>query len=423
MVVIGRRGFLKMAGSAAIASGMKNAEGISVRWDFEGGNLGRVESAGTDHYRCHVKGQVDQDGRNRQANWYYFLVDHATNHVLTFDLVDLAGEYNYQPNRGAITKDTLPFYSSDGVAWQPIEEAIYDPSEPKLQFSIRVRSDRLWVAHVPPYTTINLASLLRDLSATPYVKSETIGRTVEGRTIPLVTITDRSTPAGGKKVIWLMFRQHAWEAGSSWTGEGLMRFLTSSDPVAVRIRREAILKILPLCDPDGVVNGTVRFNHYGYDLNRNWDLIDPVKMPEITAERRAIFDWVDSGNRLDFFLTLHNDETNEYIQGPPDKTESLRPLLTRVFEYWSAGATFAATKPPAFDDTSTTVGRPGRMNVVQGLYRDRKLPAFEVEMRIAKHPKLGRRPNIEDRKRAGEELMQAIWKGLADAGQTKASTS
>jgi hypothetical protein len=284
-----------------------------------------------------------------------------------------------------------------------------------------VSSEHLWLAHVPPYTTVNLARLLRDISATPCVKSTTIGKTVEGRTIPLVTITDSAAPDNAKKVIWLMFRQHAWEAGSSWTGEGLMRFVTSSDPTAEQIRRETILKILPLCDPDGVVNGTVRFNHYGYDLNRNWDLVDSVKMPEITAERRAILDWVDSGNRVDFFLTVHNDETNEYIQGPPDKSGSLRPLLNRVSEYWSTGATFAATKPPSFDDVSTAVGKPGRMNVVQGLYQDRKLPGFEVEMRIVKHPKLGRRPNIEDRKRAGEELVQAIWKGL-DFRQTKVAS-
>jgi len=35
-----------------------------------------------------------------------------------------------------------------------------------------------------------------------------------------------------------------------------------------------------------------------------------------------------------------------------------------------------------------------------------------VEMRIVKHPKLGRRPNIRDRQLAGRELIQAIWKSV-----------
>jgi hypothetical protein len=328
-------------------------------------------------------------------------------------MVDLAGEYNYTPNKGAITLADLPFYSADQVHWQPVEEGDYDPEEPRLRFRAKVPSDHFWIAHVPPYTAKNFDDLIHDISKHPDVKVTSVGKSVEGRAIPLVTITDPSAPDDGKKVIWLMFRQHAWEAGSSWTGDGLMRFVTSAKPDAIRIRRTAILKILPLCDPDGVANGMVRFNHYGYDLNRNWDLIDPVKMPETDAERRAILGWVDSGKRIDFFLTVHNTETNEYLNGPPDQTGRLRPLLNRVYELWSADRTFAAAQPPVFSATTTTAGRPGRMNVVQGLYHDRQLPAFEVEMRIARHPKLGHRPTIEDRQHAGEALILAISQALA----------
>ncbi len=385
---------------------------LSIHWNFEGGSLQRIEQLGPNHYRCHVKGQTDQDGRNRQASWYYFRVDGARNQNLTFEMVDLAGEYNYQPTRGSITKDTLPFYSSDQVTWHPVEEGTYDPAIPKLQFEIKAPADRFWIGHVPPYTTVNFRELLHAVSSSSYVRVTSVGKSVEGREISLVTITDSAVPDNAKKVIWLMFRQHAWEAGSSWTADGLIRFVISSNPAAVGIRRGAILKILPLCDPDGVVHGGVRFNQYGYDLNRNWDVVDPVKMPEITAERRAILDSVDSGKRLDFFLTLHNDEYNEYLNGPPDKTHSLRPLLNRVFEDWSAGTTFAASHPPLFMEATTTAGKAGRMDVVQGLYHERHLPAFEVEMRIVKHPKLGHRPNIQDRQRAGEELIQAIYKGL-----------
>jgi hypothetical protein len=385
---------------------------ISIHANFEGGSLGPTERIGADHYRCHILGQTDQEGRNRQADWYYFRVDHAAGHKLTFDLVDLAGEYNYRPNSGAITKDTLPFYSSDNITWLPVEKANYDPAVPMLQFSVEAHSNQLWIAHVPPYTTRNLDALFRDVASSPQVKIESVGKSVEARSIPLVSISNPSVPDKGKKVIWLMFRQHAWEAGSSWTGEGVIRFLASSTPVAARIRKETVVKILPLCDPDGVVHGGVRFNRNGYDLNRNWDIIDPVKMPEITAERKAILDWVDAAKNIDFFLTLHNTETNEYLNGPPDITGKLRPLLDRVYQEWSAGTTFSAAQPPVFMSATTTAGRAGRMNVVQGLYHDRHIPAFEVEMRIAKHPKLGHRPTIEDRKRAGEELIQAIWKAL-----------
>lgn len=414
-----RRSFNKLlAGGALLASGARfthalydsPGDSISIDWNFEGGSLAKVERMGAAAFRCHVNGQVDQDGRNRQASWYYFRVDGAKGRAVTFTMVDLSGEYNYRPNKGAITGDTLPFYSSDGTKWVPVDEAGYDASVPALTYKIDMPSDRVWIAHAPPYTLGNFKSLSDDLRHHPDVSIETIGQSVEGRQIPLVTITERSTGDKNKKVIWLMFRQHAWESGSSWTGEGLMRFVSSADPLARQIRSETVIKIMPLCDPDGVFHGTVRFNRYGFDLNRNWDVVDPVKMPEITAERKAISDWVKGNNRLDFFLTLHNDEYNEYLNGPPD--ERWVALLDKVEKTWSSGSTFAPTQKPALIAKTTTEGKPGRMDVVQGLSHDFGLPAFEVEMRITKSPKLGRRPNVPDRLLAGRELIQAIWKSI-----------
>lgn len=418
MVNIDRRALLKMAGGALLASGTaftyplpdSSGDSISIDWNFEGGSLAKAERTRTANFRCHVNGQVDQDGRNRQASWYYFRVNGAKGQTLTFTMVDLAGEYNYRPNKGAITGDTLPFYSSDGTNWVPVEEADYDPSVPALTYKIDMPSDHVSIAHAPPYTLANFKSLCNDFADNSDVTIETIGRSVEGRHIPLVTITDRAIPDKNKKVVWLMFRQHAWESGSSWTGEGLMRFVSSGDPVARQIRSQTIVKVLPLCDPDGVFHGTVRFNHFGFDLNRNWDVVDPVKMPEITCERKAITDWAKAGREIDFFLTLHNDEYNEYIDGPPDERWSA--LLDKVEKNWSSGKTFAPTQQSSLIAKTTTEGKPGRMNVVQGLSHDLGLPAFEVEMRITKHLKLGRRPNVHDRLLAGRELIQAIRKSI-----------
>ncbi|BDC51825.1 hypothetical protein F183_A41400 [Bryobacterales bacterium F-183] len=388
------------------------AQAATIHTDFEGGRMGRVEEVAKDHFRLHVIGQTDQAGRNRQASWYYFRADGARGRTLTFDLVDLAGEYNYQPNRGAITRDTPPYISFDQKSWQAIDDAQYDETGPSMRFrvSLGTKQDRVWIAHVPPYTNANLQVLLRDVSRLPYVRVESLGQTPQKRDIPLLTIGE------GKKVIWLMFRQHAWEAGSSWTGEGAIRFLTSNEPEAVAIRKGVIVKIMPMCDPDGVANGGVRFNAAGYDLNRNWDIDDPAKMPEIAAQKKAIYGWLDAGNRIDAFVTVHNTETNEYLAGPPDRTKKTRPLLERFHEYWMAGKTFAPSSPePRVEPETTTSGMAGRMNVVQGLYAARQVPGFLIEMRIAKHPKLGgARPNIADRMLAGREMVTALWKALND---------
>ena len=381
---------------------------VSIQWNFEGGSLNRAERVSETHWRCSVDGEADQDHRNRQASWYFFRVDHAKGRELTLDIVGLPGEYNYQPNRGAITGDTPPFYSDDNETWRPVEKVEYDAVEPRLRLRLTPRSDHVWIAHVPPYTSRHLTRLMTDIDGSPYVQTASAGRSAGGREIPLLTITDRSVPDASKKVLWLLFRQHAWEAGSSWAGDGLIRFLSSSDSVAARIRRSTIVKIFPMCDPDGVARGGVRFNQNGFDLNRNWDIDDPAKMPEIDAQRRAIVQWIESCHRLDCLLTLHNTETAEYLDGPPNPSDAMRMLTERLFDHLQQTATFAATRRPEFVDTSTTPGKPGRMNVVQGMRARYGITGLLIEQRIARHPKLGRQPNIEDRRRFGAELIQAL---------------
>ena len=130
-----------------------------------------------------------------------------------------------------------------------------------------------------------------------------------------------------------MFRQHSWESGSSWVGEGVVRALLASTPQAIKLRQRFVWKINPLCDPDGVAGGGVRFNANGFDLNRNWDSIDPQLMPEIGAQHKAIAAWIGSGNKVDFFLSVHNTETSEYLEGPPGGavTPATQNLAERVF--------------------------------------------------------------------------------------------
>jgi hypothetical protein len=278
-----------------------------------------------------------------------------------------------------------------------------------LQFT--PERDHVWIAHVTPYTNKDLENLLNSFRNSPYLEEQSVGRSVEGRGIPLLTITNPKVPERGKMVIWLMFRQHAWETGSSWAGDGAVRFLLSDDARAARIRDRLIYKVFPLADPDGVARGGVRFNENGYDLNRNWDTPDPRKMPEIWAQRRAILAWVDSRHRLDLFLSLHNDETDEYLEAPAE----FNALGERAFHALVASSTFNPTAPLRDSGASTTPGKPGRMTVDQGLFHDRKLPAMLMEQMIEYDSKLGRVPTAADRGEFGAELVRALSAAVAGA--------
>jgi hypothetical protein len=51
---------------------------------------------------------------------------------------------------------------------------------------------------------------------------------------------------------------------------GLIQFLLSEDPLAVTLRKKCIFKIVPMLNPDGVINGSHRCSLAGHDLNRQW---------------------------------------------------------------------------------------------------------------------------------------------------------
>ncbi|HEV2498801.1 MAG TPA: M14-type cytosolic carboxypeptidase [Terriglobia bacterium] len=386
------------------------APGITITTDFEGGNLGKTVWVTDTYLRCIMAGEVDQDGRNRQVSWFYFRIDGAPDSELTIDFTDLKGEYNFRPGNYAITPDTPPVYSYDGRHWTHAAKADWSAVGSSMRLQMKPARSRLWLAHIAPYTNHNLARLLDSIKGTDGLKYEVIGKSVQGRDLPMLTITDPGISQEQKKVVWLMFRQHSWETGSSWVGEGTVRFLLSSDPIANRIRQETIFKVLPTQDPDGIFRGGVRFNAYGYDLNRNWDSYDPVKMPEITAARNAIFDWVDHGGRIDFFLSLHNDQTNEYLGGPPSSKFDV--LGQKVLSELIRTTTFDPSRGYVKDPDRVTPPQPGRMDIVEGLYYKRSIPAFLMEQKIAYVNKLGRWPSVKDRLEFGKGLVKAIWASL-----------
>jgi hypothetical protein len=383
--------------------------------NFESGSAGKIEVVATDHVRVAVRGQSDQNHRNRQANWYYFKLEHLTpGKPFTLDLVDLLGEYNFQAGTHAVTSNTRPVYSYDNRTWRHFtdDQVSWDGKEPRLTVRFTPEKAGIWIAHVAPYTVQDLERQLVRWRKSPYLKQETIGKSVHARNLYLLTVTDPAAPDRGKKVIWLMARQHSWETGTSWDLQGAIDFLLSD--AAQAIRRGNTFKIFPMADPDGVVEGGVRFNANGYDLNRNWDAIDPALMPEIAAQHRAVEDWVSAGHAIDLFLTLHNTESADHIETEmADGGPKLQALAQRFWSLLVKETTFYSPPGPRESGSTTTAGMKGRMTVYQGLFHDFRTPAFLMEQMVERSPKLGRCPTVEDRLEFGAALVRVLAECVA----------
>ena len=380
-----------------------------ISTDFEGGSLGRIMRLGESTFVCAVEGQADQDGRNRQASWYSFRLSGMKGRNVTITLTDLVGEYNYKPGAVAITDDTLPHYSTDLVRWKPIEDVSFDEEKKELTFRFKPTSNRLWIAHAEPYTTARFARFLGKRAGRPDLRIQRVGTTVEERDILLLTITNPKISDQVKKCVWLMIRQHAWESGSSFAGEGAIQWMLSDDPEAIAMRDEVVFKVFPMMDPDGCAGGGVRFNRKGYDLNRNWDVTDRERMPEIAAAQRALNKWLQSNRKVDIFVTVHNEERGEWMSG----SELHADLADRFFRMLRETTTFG----PGKDGPSPAPKldfKHGRAQVHAWLQKRWKLPAFLIEQRIAFNERLGRIPTSVDRLEFGRGLARAMCRVVTE---------
>jgi len=86
--------------------------------------------------------------------------------------------------------------------------------------------------------------------------------------------------------VFLSSRVHPGETISSWMMKGIIDFLVSGAPEAFVMREKFVFKIVPMLNPDGVINGNYRCSLAGADLNRRWKSTSKQLYPEIFESKR-----------------------------------------------------------------------------------------------------------------------------------------
>lgn len=398
---------LAVALALTLPAALAGAAHTPIRFNtsVEGAALGKIERLNEAEFRCHVPGQQDEHGRNRQANWYYFRMDDVQGREITLTLTDFVGEYNGRPGACPMNAQTIPVFSYDDEQWQHFPEMRWDADKKEATLRFRPEQNQIWIAHVPPYTWSRLNRLFAQLDRQAWVRREVIGQTVHGRTLHLVTVTDFTVPDTGKKTVWLQARQHAWEAPTSWVMEGALRFVTSDDARARELRTRIVFRFIPMMDPDGCATGKVRFNANGYDVNRHWDEVDLraktflEAMPEIWYAKKAILSCMGSAQPIALMLNLHNTETAEYLETHVTD-ETLLGMMRKLFD--------TLAQQTSFDPSSPLRVTPNPGSTTNYLWNEHRVPVLLMEQRISPSPKLGRPLGVADRLRFGQELIRAM---------------
>ncbi|MCG3178170.1 MAG: hypothetical protein BIFFINMI_00493 [Phycisphaerae bacterium] len=115
------------------------------------------------------------------------------------------------------------------------------------------------------------------------VKILTLCRTRGGRSLRVLRI---GTPARGRKLIWVLARQHSGEVPGSFAAEGLVEAILSKAKWAAGLRRRATIFVCPATDVDGVAEGMYGKDRAPVDFNRDWCAFP--QRPEIRALRQAM---------------------------------------------------------------------------------------------------------------------------------------
>jgi murein tripeptide amidase MpaA len=68
--------------------------------------------------------------------------------------------------------------------------------------------------------------------------------------------------------------------------KGIIDFLVSDCPEARVLREKFVFKIIPMLNPDGVINGNYRCSLSGADLNRRWKLPNKILYPEVFETKK-----------------------------------------------------------------------------------------------------------------------------------------
>lgn len=161
-------------------------------------------------------------------------------------------------------------------------------------------------------------------------------RTLAGNRCEYLTITSKdkdpkSAKALAKKGVFVSARIHPGESNASWMMKGVIDFLVSNTPEAKALREHFVFKIVPILNPDGVINGNYRCSLSGQDLNRRWKtpskILHPVvfavkKFMRIFSKEREIVLYCD--------LHGHSRRKNIFMYGNNLKDT---PHATRVFPY------------------------------------------------------------------------------------------
>uniref|UniRef100_A0A8D2JE85 Cytosolic carboxypeptidase 1 n=1 Tax=Varanus komodoensis TaxID=61221 RepID=A0A8D2JE85_VARKO len=287
------------------------ADVLKFNSKFESGNLRKVIQIRKNEYDLILNSDINS---NHYHQWFYFEVSGMrTGIAYRFNIINCEktnSQFNYgmQPLMYSVQEalNGRPWWIRVGIdicyyknhfsrssiaAGGQKGKSYYTMT---FTVSFLHKDDVCYFAYHYPYTYSALMMHLQKLESTHnpqqvYFRQDALCETLSGNSCPIVTITampesnyyEHICQFRNRPYIFLCARVHPGETNASWVMKGTLEYLMSNTPAAQSLRESYIFKIVPMLNPDGVINGNHRCSLSGEDLNRQWQNPNPDLHPTI----------------------------------------------------------------------------------------------------------------------------------------------
>jgi murein tripeptide amidase MpaA len=267
---------------------------LNINSAFDGGNIS-VQSIHGDLANL----EIAPDQQCSQYQWFYFCVDSVLGRAITLN-INNAGTSSFPKGWSGYQAR----YSIDGIDWKQEVNTRY--LDGVLSIKHYCNADRVWFAYFAPYTSERHQQLLCKLVQQPGVMHQSLGCSIEGRSIDYFQLGSQLPNA---KQIWLFALQHPGETMAQWWTEGALEMLIAPDDhynttIVEQLLAQCRFHVVPNMNPDGSARGHLRTNALGIDLNRQWQTPSLDKSPEVFYVWQQM---LKTG--VDFAMDIHGDET------------------------------------------------------------------------------------------------------------------
>ena len=272
---------------------------------FESGNLAAALKVNDNDYYLALQNDVNTSGNTQ---WFFFRVSNTRNYsTVRFNILNLCKPDSLYNEGMKVLVYSEKHAAEKDIGWHRGGSKISyyqngikkDTSKSRgslytltFTYDFEYDDDNVFFAYCYPYTYSELVDELNEIMTDPvkqqYVTRKPLADTLAGNKLEMLTITSKQNPENmhKRKGVILTARVHPGESVGSWMMKGALDFLVDPNSIeAEYLRQNFVFKVLPMLNPDGVINGNYRCSLAGCDLNRRWKRPSKVLHPEIYATK------------------------------------------------------------------------------------------------------------------------------------------